>query len=564
MLSVATSNCIENNTIKESARSAIELYKSGQNRLLNNAISMGAKDGISLSDSQENAISHNSVKECSGTGILLGSAISNLVLDNKITGNAIGIQGVEAVRNRILRNELSGNLLAGLVLSEGEDNLLLDNTFSDGAYGVALIDSKKNEMLRNHLKQISAEGISLLNRADKNLIKDNIIGKANIAILVAASSGNTIVDNYLSLSKTAVNLFEPGAGTRLEGNDIVNNSIGIQLISKLEADDTILRGSGSELVTGDKDFQLTITNNAFASNKLYDISNQTDHTLYIGQNNWEHEPGESKGRVSAGVGMPDSTWRGTVAIGTTDSIAHIIIGRLLQIGLSANKIKVIDLIGLGNEDTVQEAMTAGDIDLALVNPNSVNTDTPSANGIVVSSLPAVENKVTLVVSEGLAAKLGGNTITDLAKWLEAEESPLEVVVEKDITEDQVELLSSQYGIELSTSSINWTDGIDETETKLKLGSGNAGMVYGIEETLTMMGFEALEDDKDVLPASHIAIQVSEELLNNLPEIEFVEQQLGLTLTTANVHSLVSKVRLLHSDPIETARQFMLRNELIAQ
>ncbi len=564
LLSAATGNTIENNRIEESTKSGIELYKSHQNGLFINTITKGAKDGISVSNSQENSISHNFVEECSGTGISLGSARSNLILDNSINGNAIGIQGIEAVRNRILRNKLSRNLLAGLVLSEGEGNLLLDNYVSNGAYGVALIESKKNEMLRNHFRDISAEGVSLLNRADENFIKDNIIDNANISILVAASSDTIILDNYLGRSEIAVNLFEPGTGTRLEGNDIVKNSIGVQVTSELEADDTILQGSGSELVTGDKEFRLILTSNTFASNNLYDISNLTNNTLYVGTNYWKNGPGKSKGQVSAGVVMPSSTWKGTVALGTTNSIDHIIIGRLLQLGLTAKGIKVIDLIGLGNEETLQEALIAGDINLALAEPNCVHTDTLSANQIVVSSSLAVENRLTLVISESLAIGLVENTITDLASLLEANEKHLELVVEENISNDQVELLSSQYGIELTNDRINWTDGIDQTETELKLGSGNAGMVNSIEESLTMMGFQALEDNKNVLPVSHMAFLAPEELLDSLPEIKSVEEQLRLTLTTENVHSLVTKVRLLHSDPAETARQFMLEHELIAQ
>ncbi len=564
LLNAARSNTIENNEIDESANSGISLYKSHQNSLLVNTILKGTKDGISLSDSQENSISHNCVKQCSGTGIFLGPARSNLLLDNTVNANAIGIQGIEAVRNRILRNQLSRNLLAGLVLSEGEENLLLDNYISESAYGVALIESNNNEMLRNHFSDISAEAVSLLNRADKNLIKENTIQNAKIGILAAACSNTNILDNYLAKSETAVKLFEPGTATKLEGNSIINNSIGIQVTSYLEADDTILRGSGSKIVTGEKQFHLIIASNTFAFNNLYDISNLSTNTIYAGENYWENGSEESKGRVSAGVVMPSSTSKGAVALGTTDSIAQIILGRLLQLGLTAEGIEVIDLIGLGNQETLRQAMIAGDIHLALADPNYVSVDTLSAKKIVALSPLAVESKITLVVSEDIAAALEGNTITDLASFLTTNEKHLNLVAQQNIPSDQVELLKSQYGIEIANSHINWTGGINETETELKLGSANAAIVHSIEETLTMMGFQALEDNKMVFPVSHTALLVSEEVLDTLPVIKSVEEKLRLTLTTGNMHSLVSKVRLLHSDPAEAAREFMLHHELVAQ
>jgi len=562
LLSLASGNTIENNTIKQSVRCGISLYKSQQNSVSINTVSKGVKDGIALSDSQENSISHNVIEQCIGTGLVLGTSRSNLILNNSLTDNAIGLQATEATRNRILRNELSHNLLAGLVLSEGEQNLLLDNYVFQSAYGIALIESRKNQMLRNHLSDISAEAVSLLNHSDENLIQNNAIAKTNIGLLAASSSHTAILDNYIATSQIAVKLFEPGTKTMLEGNSIMDNSIGIQLVSKLSKDDTILRGTDSQLLQGEKEFRLIITSNTFANNDLYDISNLTSNTVFAGGNHWGNGPEETKGVVSAGVILPSSTWKGTIALGTTDSIDQIIMGRLLQLALAAQGIKVISLIGLGDQQTLEQAMTDGDVHLALANSDSLSKDTFGNQNIVTFPPLSVENKLIIVVSETIADALAGHDISYLASFLKSKQEGLNLTVQKGIPKQEVELLSSTYGIELG--NINWTDGVDETETELKLNSTDACIVHNIEETLTMMGFHALEDDQEVFPTLNTSLLAFQAILDALPEIELVENTLRSTLTTTKVHSLVNKVRLLHSDPAEAAGEFMLKHELISQ
>ena len=564
LLNSAAKNRVHNNRIRNSLKCAISLYKSQQNSIFANSITDGLKDGISLSESRDNSVTSNSVVGCAGTALTLEGAKANLALGNRFDRNAIGIQGLEGVANRILRNALSGNVLAGVAFSEGSQNLFLDNTIAKSAYGLTLIGSTKNQLLRNSVTESSAEGFSLLNHANQNLLQDNVIERNHTGLLVAASSQSTITDNRVNGSEIAVKLFQSGIGTRIEGNYISSNAVGIEIASKLGKQDTILRGTNADLLTGDRGFSLFISKNTFSHNVDYDISNLSDKTIYAMGNYWDEGSRGKPGRVAGRVVLPSSGWKGTVALGTTDSLNQIVIAHLLRIALLAEGIKVIDLIGLGDAQMVKEALIAGDIDLALADPALTNAEDMSNRGIAISPPLAIESALTLVVSPEIAESLPGNSISDLAAYLTAGGTTLTLAVQKTIPQEQVQALVSAYGLPLTEEDVVWTDGVDETETELKLGTANAGIVHGVEETVTMMGFAALDDDQGVLPVSHTAFFSPQGMIDACPEVTTVEERLRPLLTTDNVHSLVSRVRLLHSDPGQVAREFMLQHGLIEQ
>ena len=138
------------------------------------------------------------------------------------------------------------------------------------------------------------------------------------------------------------------------------------------------------------------------------------------------------------------------------------------------------------------------------------------------------------------------------------------MLQKTISQAELQSLASAYEIALTEDNIIWTDGVDETETRLKLGTANAGIVHSIEETLTTMGFQALDDDQGVFAISRTAFFVPQGMIDAQPEIGAVEERLRPILTTDNLHSLVNKVRLLRSDPKDAAREFMLQHGLIEQ
>jgi len=95
-----------------------------------------------------------------------------------------------------------------------------------------------------------------------------------------------------------------------------------------------------------------------------------------------------------------------------------------------------------------------------------------------------------------------------------------------------------------------------------LGAANAGLVELIEETLTLSGFSLLVDDRDFFRVSVPTCVLRQDLLRRYPEIAALAGKLASLLTTETMRSLVCRVRLLHLEPEEVAREFLVREKLI--
>ncbi|HEX32629.1 MAG TPA: hypothetical protein ENF88_02920 [Candidatus Acetothermia bacterium] len=565
LLNTASNNRIEHNSIKRSAKYAISLYKSPQNAISENSVQDGLRDGISLSACQDNSITHNFVSTCQGTALTLEGVKSSLILANDLEKNAIGLQILEGARNRVLRNSLKENALAGIVLSAGSRNLLLDNVTAGSAYAVALIGASDNQLLRNSMTNSSEQGLCLLNHADKNHIQDNTLKDNKVGVLIASSSQTALLDNRISHSEIALRLFESGTDTRLEGNIISCNSTGLEISSKLDKQETILRGSDSELLAGaEQGFSLTLAKNSFSSNKRYDISNSSDRTIYAEGNYWNGAEEEDPSRIVGQVVLPRSSWKASVALGATSSLDQVMIARLLQLGLTSEGMRVIDLIGLESEEQVKDALIAGDIDVAVGKADLYDVKELSDTGISTSALLPAEDTLLLVVSPEIATHLSGTTISDLAIYLTGDQRSVKLAVEREIPHASVAALASTYGITLEEDNVVWTNGIDESETALKLGTVDAAIVHSLQEAVTIVGYQALNDDQGALTARQITFFTRQSVIDAHPGVRAIEEELRPLLTSDNVHSLVSRVRLLHSDPAAAARQFMVQQGLMAQ
>jgi parallel beta-helix repeat protein len=534
-LRFASDNTLSENRISNCSLNGIELYKSQRNLLLDNTITVSHKSGIAVLESGENTLRDNAITDCGGPGITLESANTNLVFGNQLKGNAIGVQGLFAQRNRLSRNVIRENLLAGVVLTQGGENLLLGNQVADNPFGIALIEASRNHLLRNVVTNSSEDGLSLLNQSKHNVLEENKIERSGVGILLASSLQNTIVKNVVLQNEIGLRLFLSGFGTRIESNSISDNELGIKIDAALDKEETILRGAEVELLReGDSVSSLVITNNAFRRNKSYDIWNQTEETIFAGGNRWGDPalpPGGEQGRVSSGVIVQQSAWRGPIAVGTRDSLEHAILGRLLQLYLQDKGFKVIDLIALGKAERLKGALLQGDVALTWGDPRMLNAEELPTLGFIQFPAIAAQNRLVVVVSPDLAARLVTVTSSELSRLVREGEPKVVFAVPKTVSKGEFELFASTYNLPITEEDVIWTKNLEETEILLKLGTAGVGIVEMIEETLTFTGFSLLEDDKN--------------------------------FTTETMHSLATRVRLLHREPTEVAREFLLKEGLIS-
>ena len=563
----ASDNELSGNQVTQCSLHGIKLSKSRRNLLSENRIIASHKSGISVVDSGENALVYNTVTGCAESGLTLKNADTNLVLGNQLQDNTIGMWGSVSKRNRFLRNVIQKNVFVGVVLKGGEDNLFLSNQVVDNPFGIALIEASGNHLLRNVVTGSSEDGVSLLNRSKHNVLEANEIDHSDVGVLLTSSSQNTIMENSVLQNEVGLRLFLSGFGTRIEANSILDNAFGIKIDAELNKEETILRGVEGELLQeedGDASL-LIITNNAFRQNKSYDIWNQTENTIFAGGNRWDVPslpPGSEQGRVSSGVIVPKSAWRGTVAVGTRDSLEQVILGRLLRLYLQDKGFKVIDLIGLGDQDRLTDALRLGDVDLIWEDPRILETEKPSLPEFIPFPAIASQNRLVVVTSPDLTSRLAARTISEMSRLMREDEADVIFAVSKTVSKDELELFASTYALPLTEEDVIWTKDLEETEVLLKLGMAQVGIVGIIEETVSLTGFSLLEDDKDFFVASQSALILRRDLLARYPEIRTIEAELSPLLTTETMRSLASRVRLLHRDPTAVTREFLLKEGLI--
>jgi parallel beta-helix repeat protein len=458
------------------------------------------------------------------------------------------------------------NLLAGIVSTRGRDNLFLSNQVANNSFGIALIEASGNHLLRNAVTNNSEAGVSLLNRSKHNILQANEIDQNSVGVLLASSSQNTIMENTVLGNEIGLRLFLSGFGTNVEANSVSDNGLGVEIAAELKKEDTILHSADIELLReGEDDSSLIIRNNTFYRNKSYDIWNRTENTIFVGGNRWEDPslpPSGKQGQVSSGVIVPQSAWKGPVAVGTTDSLDQVILGRLLQLALQDNGFKVIDLIGLGEAERLKGALLKGDVNLVWGDSRMINAGELLSPEFTSFPAIAVQNSLAVVVSPELANKLASMTISELSHLMREGELNVIFAVPNTVSKAEFKLFVSIYELPITEEDVIWTTGVDETEVLLQVGAVQVGIVKWIEETLSLTGFLLLEDDKSFFAVSQSALIVDRDLLTLYPEIEAIETELSPLLTTKTMHSLVSRVRLMHRDPTEVAREFLVKEGLI--
>jgi glycine betaine/choline ABC-type transport system substrate-binding protein len=103
---------------------------------------------------------------------------------------------------------------------------------------------------------------------------------------------------------------------------------------------------------------------------------------------------------------------------------------------------------------------------------------------------------------------------------------------------------------------------EEAEALLKFGAVSAALLENVEETATVAGFVRLEDDAFALPGKPIGVLAGREDVRQFPEIEQVFRRLSAYLTEPSLHNMVSRVRLLHREPLDVVMEFLGNEGLI--
>ena len=558
MLESVTGIEIRNCEVRRPTLSGVILQQAVRNRIVETRIDGSQGTGIQLTQSAENTLSYNDVSNCREGGISLISSDKNLLMGNEMDSCSIGIQVARSNDIRILRNSASNSELCSFFISSGSSNRLLDNVSIGGSYGMILTESGDNTLLRNTLNGADRAGLFLIRSLGENDVSENDVQACTWGLLLAASTRDRITYNWVLDNEIGVLSTQLGSDTRIEGNIIAGNDIGLQQQTNLAELESDLGALGIVLPQSTEIAPPILSNNVFKDNTDYDIQNESTIHLLAAGNWWGAASTKDpiNAVVSNGVSLEQSAWKGTIAIGSGSDDVRVLLGLILQLSLAKEGFRVIDLVGMSDQERVRQALLDADVDLIWWSGVAFEAQTPmEGSSYVVLPTPAREGW-RIIVSPRLAEGLNELTFSGLANWYNETGEPLRYTATTAFGDESFEAFLAAYEMGESVRSFTQTETLEEVEALLKFGTVDVAIVESLEETLTLSGFLAIEDKLEVLGEDPISMIVRQSMSTNYPEINDILETLRERLTSEMLHNLVSRIRLLHMEPEDVALEFL--------
>jgi len=177
-------------------------------------------------------------------GYNIRSSFNITIRDNNITGGMSGVRMHEVANSSVLRNQRDGNSQGGFQFSNVENTTVADNYLRTNSYGITMdysfnntvsdntvLDSHWGIMFghvlftileRNEVKR--CDYALYMNDSRYNWISNSTFDSAtDSAVVMTASSFNTIVGNTVSNSENGIRLFDSGSND-IYHNNVINNT----------------------------------------------------------------------------------------------------------------------------------------------------------------------------------------------------------------------------------------------------------------------------------------------------------------------------------------------------
>jgi parallel beta-helix repeat protein len=167
------------------------------------------------------------------TGIRLTNVQNGWILNNRITGNLIGIDLYESENNHIIDNIIENNGWYGIALDRSNNNELIENHIeSNIEAGIYLVFSTSNYFDSNYIANNDGWGIRLVrapyNHFENNIVTNNIQSGIEIDYgRVCTLRNNTLISN--GEAGIRISSQQEPTNCEIRGNVIISNTVGIQL-----------------------------------------------------------------------------------------------------------------------------------------------------------------------------------------------------------------------------------------------------------------------------------------------------------------------------------------------
>lgn len=544
--------------LKATTVSGIFLQQCLQNRVLETRIEDSQGTGIQLIQSRETTLLANDISDCLDVGISLISSGRSLVMGNEMAWCLMGITVSRSDDTLILRNNVSNSKLGGFFVSEGRSNRLLDNVSTEGTFGIVVAESGNNTILRNRLSGADGAGVLLIQTLGENHVAENEISDNVRGLVLAAVTHDRFTQNEIVSNEIGIVLTRLGNGTRIEGNTVAGNQTGLKQSANLSELESDLGTLGIVFSQDDESAIAILANNVFMDNAKVDIQNDTMIALPAAGNWWgtASSRDSSDAVVSDGVSLEQSAWKGVIAVGTGSGDVHVLLGRILQYTLIEVGFRVVDLVGMEPSERVQQALLDSDVDLIWLSGTTSGSQSPieGSSSSVVSS-GAVEGW-RMIVSTRLADQLTESTASGLSDWINETGEQLRFAATSELSDEEFDALLAAYGMIGSDRSFTRSEALEEVEALLKFGAVDVAIVGSLEETLTIAGFLEITDDLQILGQAPISMIVQQSVSTDYKETDEILVALSERLTSEVLHDLVSRIRLLHQEAEDVAREFV--------
>ncbi|CEG13985.1 hypothetical protein MSIBF_A840002 [groundwater metagenome] len=249
-----------------------------QNNTIKNCIVTDFEFGIYLDGSLNNIISNNTANSNDGDGIQLYASSNNTLANNTANSNSIvGIFLYSASNNIIINNTANSNDNYGIDLRSSSNNTATNNTMNSNAYGIYIYDNSNfNKILNNEISNNTKNGIAVSYRSkfysgyrsSNNTIENNEILNNEFGIYIEYSSDNNITNNAINSNKYGIYGLDNSNFNQISNNEISNNNETGITISNCYAGSCNFNGNSNNTIEGNE-----ILNNKIGI--FSDVSNST-------------------------------------------------------------------------------------------------------------------------------------------------------------------------------------------------------------------------------------------------------------------------------------------------
>ena len=169
----------------------------------------------------------------------------------------------------------------------------------------------------------------------------------------------------------------------------------------------------------------------------------------------------------------------------------------------------------------------------------------------------------MIVSSRLADQpVEEPTVSQLSDWVNATGEQLRFAATSELSDETFDGFVAAYGMDDSVRSFIRAEALEEVEALLKFGAIDVAIVGSLEETLTIAGFLKVTDDLRIFQQAPISMIIQQSASTDYAEIDEILATLGERLTSEVLHDLVSRIRLLHQEAADVAREFVQQFEVL--